>query len=156
MEEIVLHPIGVISSPFKNPADVPRQAIYAKTEEASIQVKKSYQSGLKDLDHFSHALIIFYFHRSTREDIQATPFLDSQKRGIFAIRSPHRPNHIGCSVVTIKRIVDDTLYFAGVDMIDSTPVLDIKPFIPSIDDVDSVSLGWLAQYRADDMVHHKQ
>ncbi|MBD3408432.1 MAG: tRNA (N6-threonylcarbamoyladenosine(37)-N6)-methyltransferase TrmO, partial [Candidatus Lokiarchaeota archaeon] len=138
-------PIGFISSCYKNPSDVPRQAIYAKKEEAYIQVKKRYQLGLKDLDQFSHALIIFYFHQSTREDIQATPFLDSQERGIFAIRSPHRPNHIGCSVVSIKRIVGDKLYFTGVDMIDSTPVLDIKPFIPSIDDVESVSLGWLAQ-----------
>ncbi|MFO8078210.1 MAG: tRNA (N6-threonylcarbamoyladenosine(37)-N6)-methyltransferase TrmO [Thermoplasmatota archaeon] len=153
MEEIILHPIGFISSCYKNPADVPRQAIYAKKEEAYVQVKKRYELGLKDLDQFSHALIIFYFHRSTREDIQATPFLDSQERGIFAIRSPHRPNHIGCSVVSIERIVDDKLYFTGVDMSDNTPVLDIKPFIPSIDDVESVSLGWLAQYRDDDMIH---
>ena len=156
MEEIVLHPIGFISSPYKNPKDVPRQSIYAKTEEAFAQVKKQYQSGLKDLDQFSHAIIIFYFHRSSREDIQAIPFIDSQKRGIFSIRSPHRPNHIGCSVVSINRIVDDKLFFSGVDMIDKTPVLDIKPFIPSIDHVDSVSLGWLAQYKNDDLVDQKQ
>lgn len=156
MEEIFLRPIGFISSPYKTPSDVPRQAIYAEKDEAYIQLKKKYQLGLKDLDQFSHALIIFYFHQSNREDIQATPFLDSQKRGIFAIRSPHRPNHIGCSVVSIKRIVDDKLYFAGVDMIDNTPVLDIKPFIPAVDHVDSVSLGWLAKYQDDDMVHQKQ
>lgn len=156
MEEIFLQPIGFISSPYETPSDVPRQAIYAKKDEAYIHLKKKYQLGLKDLDQFSHALIIFYFHQSNREDIQATPFLDSQKRGIFAIRSPHRPNHIGCSVVSIKRIVDDKLYFAGVDMIDNTPVLDIKPFIPAIDHVDSVSLGWLAKYWDDDMVHQKQ
>lgn len=156
MEEIILQPIGFIFSPYKNPTDVPRQTVYAKKEEAFLRVKKKYQSGLKDLDQFSHALILFYFHRSTREDLQATPFLDSHKRGIFAIRSPHRPNHIGCSVVTIKRIVDDTLYFAGVDMIDNTPVLDIKPFIPSVDHVDSVSLGWLGKYRDDDLIHQKK
>lgn len=146
MKEIIMHPIGFISSPFTILSEVPRQASLAESVEAYVEVKKTYQQGLDDLDGFSHALILFYFHKSTREDIKSTPYTGNVARGIFAIRSPHRPNHIGCSVVSIKRIEKNRLYFTRVDMVDKTPVLDIKPYIPSIDNQKTVSLGWVNKY----------
>ncbi len=146
MNQITMHPIGVIHSPYKEAKDIPIQGIFKNKVEAWIELENQYISGLKDLNGFSHAIIIYYFHKSDREDIEGSPFLEQNKHGIFAIRSPHRPNHIGVSVVTIKSIKENKLYFTEVDMLDETPVLDIKPYVKHFDSRDNVASGWLDKH----------
>ena len=139
-------PIGVIHSPYKQDKDIPIQGIFKGGVEAWIELKDKYVGGLKDLDKFSHAIILYYFHKSQREEIQGRPFLEQDKHGIFAIRSPHRPNHIGLSIVKIKRIEANKIYFSQVDMLDGTPVLDIKPYVKYFDSRNNVKCGWLDKH----------
>lgn len=146
MKQIIMMPIGKICSPYKQGKDVPIQGILDSKTQAWIELEEKYAGGLKDLDGFSHAIILYYFHKSDREEIEAAPFLESQKHGIFAIRSPHRPNHIGFSIVTIKRIEANKMYFTQVDILDGTPVLDIKPYVKYFDSRDDVRCGWLNKH----------
>jgi tRNA-Thr(GGU) m(6)t(6)A37 methyltransferase TsaA len=149
MEQIIMHPIGKICSPYKESTDIPIQGIFKSDVEARIELKDKYAGGLKDLDEFSHAIILYHFHKSQREEIEGRPFLEQDKHGIFAIRSPHRPNHIGLSIVKIKKIEANRLYFTEVDMLDGTPVLDIKPYIRYFDDREKVRCGWLEKHFKD-------
>jgi tRNA-Thr(GGU) m(6)t(6)A37 methyltransferase TsaA len=146
MKQIILHPIGVIHSPYKESKDIPIQGKFKDKVEAWIELKEKYVKGLKDLEKFSHAIILFYFHKSDRETIEGKPYLENNKHGIFAIRSPHRPNHIGLSIVKIKRIQDNKLYFTQVDMIEGTPVLDIKPYVRFFDNMENAISGWLEKH----------
>ena len=104
MEQIVMHPIGKICSPYKESKDIPIQGTFKSEVEGWIELKDKYVGGLKDLNEFSHAIILYYFHKSQKEEIEGRPFLEQNKHGIFAIRSPHRPNHIGFSIVKIKQL----------------------------------------------------
>lgn len=146
MEKITLTPIGFIHSPYKDTKDIPIQGKFKPKVKAYVKLKSKYAPGLKDLDGFSHAIILYFFHKSRREDILGKPFLEDKEHGIFAIRSPHRPNHIGLSVVRIEGIKADELHFSGVDMLDGTPVLDIKPYIKHFDMRDDISCGWLDKH----------
>ena len=149
MKQIIMHPIGRICSPYKQSKNIPIQGIFNREVEAWIELEQKYAGGLKDLDGFSHAIILYYFHKSQREDIEGQPFLELNMHGIFAIRSPHRPNHIGFSIVKIKRIKANKMYFAEVDMLDQTPVLDIKPYVKYFDSRDDVRCGWLDKHFKD-------
>lgn len=149
MEDIVLTPIGVVHSPYKEVKDMPIQGKFKPEAKAWIELKGEYGAGLKDLDGFSHAIIIYYFHRLEREDIQAKPFLEDGTHGIFAIRSPYRPNHIGLSVVKIEGVEKNVLYFSEVDVLDGTPVLDIKPYVKYFDCRDNVVSGWVDKHFED-------
>ena len=146
MNQIIFHPIGVIHSPYKESKEIPIQGRFKDNVEAYIELKEKYVKGLKDLDEFSHALILYYFHMSDKENIEGKPYLEDNKHGIFAIRSPHRPNHIGLSIVKIKRIQENKLYFTYVDMIDGTPVLDIKPYVRFFDNIENAISGWLEKH----------
>ncbi|MHC4559387.1 MAG: tRNA (N6-threonylcarbamoyladenosine(37)-N6)-methyltransferase TrmO [Planctomycetota bacterium] len=146
MQQIVMQPIGKICSPYKQSKDIPIQGIFNNKVEAWIELIDKYVGGLKDLDGFSHAIILYYFHKSNREDIEAVPFLEPNKHGIFAIRSPHRTNHIGFSIVKIKRIKANRIYFTEVDVLDQTPVLDIKPYVEYFDYRNNVKCGWLDKH----------
>ena len=141
-----MHPIGVIHSPYKGTGDIPIQGVFDDNIEAWLELKKDYINGLIDLDGFSHAIILYFFHRSDREEIVGRPYLEGDKHGIFAIRSPHRPNHIGFSIIKIRRIEANKLYFTGVDMLDGTPLLDIKPYVKYFDIRDNVISGWLDKH----------
>lgn len=143
---ISIQPIGFIHSPYKTTDQIPIQGRFDTTIEAYIELKEHYTPGLKDLDGFSHAIILFYFHKTTKEDIQAQPYLENITRGIFAIRSPHRPNHIGLTVVKINKIIKNRIYFTHVDMIDQTPVIDIKPYIYQFDHREQIKSGWLEKH----------
>lgn len=143
MNQIIIHPIGIIHSPYKTSKDIPIQGTFNDKIEAWIELKDRYTDGLKDLDQFSHAIIIYYFHKSQREEIEGKPFLEQKKHGIFAIRSPHRPNHLGFSIVKIKRIMGNKMYFTEVDVLDESPLLDIKPYVKYFDSRDDVVSGWL-------------
>ena len=146
MDQIIMHPIGIIHSPYKENGDIPIQGIFKREVKAWVELKDRYVSGLKDLDKFSHAIIIYYFHKSQREEIEGKPFLEQDKHGIFAIRSPHRPNHIGLSIVKIKSVKGNRMYFTEVDVLDGTPLLDIKPYIKYFDGRDNVVSGWLDKH----------
>ena len=146
MDKIIMHPIGIIHSPYKENKDIPIQGIFKSEIDAWIELEDKYADGLKDLDKFSHAIIIYFFHKSEKEKIEGKPFLEQNKHGIFAIRSPHRPNHIGLSIVKIKRIEGNKMYFTEVDVLDGTPLLDIKPYVKHFDSRDDVVSGWLDKH----------
>jgi tRNA-Thr(GGU) m(6)t(6)A37 methyltransferase TsaA len=146
MENILMKPIGIIHSPYKQPKNIPIQGTFKADVEARIELKEEYVNGLKDLEQFSHAIILYLFHRSHEERLQSDPFLEDEAHGIFAIRSPHRPNHIGLSIVKIRRIEDNMLYFGEVDVLDQTPVLDIKPYIKYFDERQDVICGWVDKH----------
>jgi len=152
MDQIAVRPIGIIHSPYKEAKGIPIQGIFDDKTEAWIELREEYADGLKDLDGFSHATLIYYFHQSQREEIEGRPFLEQEKHGIFAIRSPNRPNHIGLSVVKIKNIRDNRMYFTEVDALDGTPLLDIKPYVKYFDSRDNVVSGWLDKHFADGKV----
>ncbi len=146
MDQIIMHPIGTIHSPYKESKDIPIQGIFKSKVEGWIELKHKYARGLKDLNKFSHAIIIYYLHKSKKEEIEGKPFLEKNKHGIFAIRSPHRPNHIGFSVIKIEKIKENKMYFTEVDVLDGTPLLDIKPYIKYFDRRDNVVSGWLDKH----------
>jgi tRNA-Thr(GGU) m(6)t(6)A37 methyltransferase TsaA len=155
MNPIVMKPIGMIHSPYKKSRDIPIQGIFKGNIEAFIELKDEYISGLKDLDQFSHAIIIYYFHQSEKEEMVGRPFLEKKKHGIFAIRSPHRPNHIGFSIVKIQRIVRNEIFFTEVDVLDGTPLLDIKPYVTYFDSRENVYCGWLEKHFRDGKMPEK-
>ena len=155
MQQIKIYPIGIIRSPYTKGTDIPIQGIFNNEVAAYVELYDKYSVGLKDLDEFSHAIILYYFHKSQREDIEGQPFLEVNKHGIFAIRSPHRPNHIGLSIVKIERIETNKVYFSQVDMLDGTPVLDIKPYVKYFDSRDDVRCGWLDKHFKDGNIPDK-
>jgi tRNA-Thr(GGU) m(6)t(6)A37 methyltransferase TsaA len=148
-EQIIMHSIGVIHSPYKEPKDIPIQGIFKNDVEGRVQLKEKYIKGLRDLDGFSHAILIYYFHKSQKEKLEGKPFLEQNTHGIFAIRSPHRPNHLGFSIVKINKIEKNIIYFTGVDMLDGTPLLDIKPYVKYFDDREQVTCGWIEKHFKD-------
>ncbi|APQ95271.1 tRNA (N6-threonylcarbamoyladenosine(37)-N6)-methyltransferase TrmO [Clostridium botulinum] len=128
MNTIKLNPIGYIKSPFKNLEEIPPQSIYAKDKKALIEIKEELVEGLKDLDKNSHIIILCYFNKSKDFDlITKTPWSD-EKKGVFSTRSPRRPNPIGLSIVKLIEIDHNKIIIKGIDMLDGTPVLDIKPY----------------------------
>jgi tRNA-Thr(GGU) m(6)t(6)A37 methyltransferase TsaA len=144
--EIKVKPIGMIHSPFQKPADIPKPERYDphrfESTYGEIEIYPEYQEGLNDIDGFSHLIIIFSFHRSEKIHLTAHPPLSKKPRGIFATRSPHRPNLIGMSVVKLHRRQRNILKISGIDMIEGTPVLDIKPYTPR-DQKKDIRLGWI-------------
>jgi len=144
-----MRPIGKICSPYKESSNIPIQGTFNSEVDAYVELEEKYAGGLKNLDEFSHAIILYYFHRSQREGIVGRPFLEQNEHGIFAIRSPHRPNHIGLSVVRIKNIEANRMYFTEVDVLDQTPVLDIKPYVKYFDYRQDVKCGWLDKHFKD-------
>jgi len=148
MQEIMMKPIGVVRSPYEQVKDMPIQGKFRPGVRAYVELESQYAAGLKDLEGFSHAIIIYYFHKSTEEKVIARPFLEDVEHGIFAIRSPHRPNHIGLSVVKIEGIEGNKLHFSEVDVLDQTPVLDIKPYVKHFDSREQVVCGWIDKHFA--------
>jgi tRNA-Thr(GGU) m(6)t(6)A37 methyltransferase TsaA len=149
VNQILLNPIGIIHSPYKESEDIPIQGIFEERKEGWAELKDEYACGLRDLDEFSHAILVYYFHKSHREEMEGKPFFEEKTHGIFAIRSPHRPNHIGISIVKIERIEGKTLYFTEVDVLNGTPLLDIKPYVAYFDTRDNVVCGWLEKHFKD-------
>jgi len=135
--------IGVIHSPYKNIENMPIQPKGAIEVEGIIQIDKRYTKGLKDLEGFSHIYLIYFFHGSKRTCLTVTPFLDTCERGVFATRSPLRPNHIGLSIVQLLKIEENMLTVKGIDVLDKTPLLDIKPYIKNFDEVINSTSGWM-------------
>jgi tRNA-Thr(GGU) m(6)t(6)A37 methyltransferase TsaA len=123
---------------------MPIQPVGALGVKGQIKLDKKFIEGLKDLEGFSHIILIYHLHLCNGHSLEVKPFLDTKKRGIFATRAPKRPNPIGLSVVRLERIDGDTIHISNVDIVDGTPLLDIKPYVPhfDIDNCDKVSIGW--------------
>ncbi|TLP37593.1 tRNA (N6-threonylcarbamoyladenosine(37)-N6)-methyltransferase TrmO [Arcobacter arenosus] len=149
-----IKPIGTIKTPFKSIEDMPIQPKGAKDVEGIIILDEELSAGLKDLDGFSHIYLIYSFHEVKREELIVTPFMDTQKRGVFSTRSPLRPNHIGLSIVKLKSVQDNKVYVDGIDVLDGTPLLDIKPFIEKFDGVKDSKSGWL-KASAEDVINKR-
>lgn len=145
MKQIAYEPIGVIRSPYKTIDDMPIQAAGAKGIQGAVNLRRKYVTGLKDLDGFSHLILIYHFHLSKGCSLCVVPFLDNTPRGLFATRAPKRPNAIGLSVVKLNRITAGTLYIENIDVVDGTPLLDIKPYVPAFDVYKNVRVGWLSE-----------
>jgi tRNA (adenine37-N6)-methyltransferase len=144
--EFVMRPIGEIHTPFIDKRDTPIQPSRSAAT-GQIEVYPAYSDGLRDLDGFSHIILLYAFHRSNDYALIVTPFLDDQARGLFATRYPERPNPIGLSIVRLLAVHDRLLDIEGVDMLDGTPLLDIKPYVPDFDRVTDVRTGWYASRR---------
>ena len=143
MQSILYHPIGIIHTPFLSNEDMPIQGIGGKGIKATIEIYPEFTAGLKDLEGFSHIILLYHLHLVEKSALIVKPFLDDKERGIFATRSPVRPNPIGMTTVRLIEIIDNRLIIEDVDMIDQSPLLDIKPCLPIIDDIQGVRLGWL-------------
>ncbi len=135
-------PIGIIRSPFKNPKGTPIQISISKEIEGKVIVYPEYAEGLKDLEGFSHLILIYHFHLSKNPSLLVKPFLDTEKHGVFSTHASSRPNPIGISVVKLIRVEDNILFIKNLDIIDQTPLLDIKPYIPEFN-LDKTEIGWL-------------
>ncbi len=144
---MVLTPIGMIHTPFIEPAGMPIQPTGGAGVMGCVDVYDAYRPGLKDLEGFSHILLIYAFHRSAGYELEVVPFLDTKLRGLFATRAPRRPNPIGLSVVELDCIEGGSLHIRNVDMLDGTPLLDIKPYVPEFDRIVHCRAGWLEQVR---------
>ena len=145
--KIEFHPIGVIHTPFTDPEGMPIQPAGAIGVKGTVEVFEEYRAGLKDLDGFSHIILLYHFHRNRGFNLCVVPFMDSEPRGLFATRAPRRPNPIGLSVVQLDTIEDGVLRIQNVDILDGTPLLDIKPYVPEFDGPAGARFGWLERAR---------
>jgi len=137
-------PIGIIHSPYKEPAGMPIQPAGAARVQGTIVIDKKFRAGLRDLDGFSRIILIYAFHRSQGYELEVIPFLDTVPHGIFATRAPRRPNAIGLSMVKLISVNNGELVIEGVDVVDGTPLLDIKPYVPEFDCFPFEKSGWFA------------
>ncbi len=138
-------PIGKISTPFETQEGTPIQPAAAKENIGTITLLETYLPALKDLEGFSHIVLIYVFDRSKPAQLEVKPFMDTEFHGVFATRAPSRPNPIGLSVVELLKIEGSTLTVRGVDMLNNTPLLDIKPHVPSFEPGGEPRFGWLEE-----------
>lgn len=138
-----IKPIGIIHSPFKSKQETPIQPFRSKAV-GEIEVFKEYERGLDDIEGFSHLILIYKFHRSRGFSLKVKPIMDDRLRGLFATRAPRRPNQIGLSVVKLIRRRGNILFVNGIDVIDGTPLLDIKPYVPDFNSGEEVRTCWIA------------
>ncbi len=142
--KIEYKPIGTIQTPFKEPKGTPIQPAAAKGIRGTVAVESGYTEGLKDLEGFSHIILVYHFHLSEGYSLTVKPFLDDHPRGVFATRAPRRPNPIGISVVKLLSVDGSELKVEDVDIVDGTPLLDIKPYVPQFDGRTEGDIGWLS------------
>lgn len=142
--KIELESIGTIHTEFKEVEGMPIQPTGAKGVEGTIEIKNKFADGLKDLDEFSHINILYLLHKVEGYLLEVKPFMDNNTHGVFATRSPKRPNRIGSSIVKINKIEGNTIYVENIDVLDETPLLDIKPHVPQLyeDTIDELKIGW--------------
>ncbi|MFW9822919.1 MAG: tRNA (N6-threonylcarbamoyladenosine(37)-N6)-methyltransferase TrmO [Candidatus Thorarchaeota archaeon] len=142
-DKICFKPIGIIHNQFESLKGIPIQSTIS-TAEGKIEIFTEYKDGLKDLSEFSHIYCLYYFDMvKLPVPLQSKPFLDNQERGVFAIRTPFRPCPIGISILKLLKIKDNEIHVKNVDILDKTPILDIKPYISRFDNVKSKKVGWL-------------
>lgn len=141
-QPVTLRPIGVIRSPHQHAECTPIQPIYARGARGRAEVLPEYVDGLRDLEGFSHVCLIYWFHKASSPRLIVKPFLDDMPRGVFATRASCRPNPIGLSVVRLVRREENVLHLEDMDILDGTPLLDIKPYITRFDYRENARCGW--------------
>ena len=139
----IFKPIGTIHSPYKEKYGVPIQGIFDPESKGRVDIFKEFEPGLRDVEGFSHLILLYLFDRSKGYNLICKPYMEDKNHGVFATRAPKRPNPIGLSVVRLEKREGPILYVAEVDILDETPLLDIKPFIPDIDHRENARVGWL-------------
>lgn len=144
---VTYHPIGVVRSPFLEASGAPIQPSRAASARGTVELRPELAAGLRDLDGFSHVVLTCHLDRARPHRLRVVPYLDSEPRGVFATRAPSRPNPIGLSVVRLVGIDGATLTVEGVDLLDGTPVLDVKPYVDEFDRPAEVRTGWLETAR---------
>lgn len=153
MQKVTYQPIGVGHTPFSTADGMPIQPSGDAAARGTVELLPEYSAGLADLEGFSHIILLYHFHQVQDVQLTVTPFLDEKPHGVFATRAPVRPNPIGLSIVELLRRDENVLHVANLDILDGTPILDVKPFVPAFDTVDVARVGWLeGQERA---VKHK-
>ncbi len=151
---IQYQPIGIIHSPFEDIAGIPIQPTGASGVRGTVDVFPEFAAGLKDLGGFSHVILLYHFHRVQGMKLTVVPFMDDVPRGVFATRAPKRPNPIGLSIVRLVSVEGSTLHIENVDVLDGTPLLDIKPYVPEFDQHAVDRVGWLERTKG--QVKHKR
>jgi tRNA-Thr(GGU) m(6)t(6)A37 methyltransferase TsaA len=137
-------PIGIIHSPYHNKEDTPIQGAFSPDGRGEVEVFPEFEEGLKDIDTFSHVILIYQFDRSGEVRLVRPTFLDDEFHGVFASRHPCRPNGLGITVVKLLKRSKNLLEVAGIDVLDGTPLIDIKPYIPRFDCFPEANEGWVA------------
>jgi tRNA-Thr(GGU) m(6)t(6)A37 methyltransferase TsaA len=145
--DIIYQPIGIIHSPFNNLEDMPIQPTSDISGSGTVEIFPQFMNGLKDLEGFSHIYLLYHFHKIRQSNLIVTPFLDKEPRGIFATRAPSRPNPIGLSLVDLVRIENNLIYVERLDVLNETPLLDIKPYVPDFEHIHNVRIGWLEKVK---------
>ena len=145
MKKVIYRPIGVIRSPFKEIKGMPIQPTGALGIAGTVEIESSYEDGLKDIEGFSHLILIYHLHLSKGYSLKVKPFLDNRLHGVFSTRAPNRPNPIGISVVRLLKVEVCILHIADVDIVDGTPLLDLKPYVPEFDTRPATRTGWLSK-----------
>jgi tRNA-Thr(GGU) m(6)t(6)A37 methyltransferase TsaA len=145
--DITYHPIGIVHSPFVDPKAMPIQPTGEASAPGRVEVFPRFREGLKDLEGFSHVILVYHMHFVDKVSLTVIPFLGDQPHGVFATRAPTRPNPIGLSVVELTGIEEGLLHVANLDVLDGTPVLDVKPYVPEFDRPRHVRTGWLEAAR---------
>jgi tRNA-Thr(GGU) m(6)t(6)A37 methyltransferase TsaA len=140
---ITFRSIGIIHTPFRDLSGMPIQPSAAEGVEGKVILDPALQEGLQDLEGFSHIILLYYFHQAGAPELLVKPYLDDKQRGLFATRAPRRPNGIGFSIVKLLKIQQNILTVVNVDILDGTPLLDIKPYIPYFDRPEADRVGWL-------------
>ena len=142
--KIEMESIGTIHTEFKEIEGMPIQPTGAKGIPGTIEINEKYSNGLKDLEDFSHIHIIYLLHKVEGYMLEVKPFMDNDTHGVFATRSPKRPNRIGMSVVKVNEVERNKVFVENIDVLDGTPLLDIKPYVPQLyeDTIDELKIGW--------------
>ncbi|MFP4415982.1 MAG: tRNA (N6-threonylcarbamoyladenosine(37)-N6)-methyltransferase TrmO [Chitinivibrionales bacterium] len=143
--KIEFSPIGIVHTPFKKREGMPIQPPGAAGAKGTIELFPEYHEGLKDLDGFSHIILLYFFHRSEGYTLRPVPFMDTQPRGLFSTRAPRRPNSIGLSTVEVYAVEEGVIHVGNIDVLDETPLLDIKPYVPAFDPKGTVRCGWMEE-----------
>jgi tRNA-Thr(GGU) m(6)t(6)A37 methyltransferase TsaA len=146
--QLTYSPIGIIHSPFRHPEEMPIQPTSASSRPGTLEIYPEYAAGLQDLEGFSHIYLLYHFHKAGTAELLVTPFLDARPHGVFATRAPTRPNPIGLSLVKIARIEGNLVHIMALDILDETPLLDIKPYVPEFEQARAVRIGWLSKSRS--------
>lgn len=141
-DEIVFRPIGVVHSPHTAVTKTPIQPVFSHDIEGTVVLDSEYVDRLAGLEGFSHIYLFYYFHQSPKTQLRLKPYLLDEEQGIFATRAPHRPNKLGMSLVRLVKIEGNVLHIKYVDILDGTPLLDIKPLVPRFDTRENVRTGW--------------
>jgi len=143
-DDVVCRPVGVIHSRFKGTVGVPIQTAGVPDEPGTLEIYPGYAAGLRDVQDFEFLILITHLHLADAQPLEVMPFLDDKTHGVFATRAPARPNRLGLSIVRLQAVDGRRLHFLGNDMVDGTPVLDIKPYVPAFDVRDTPRIGWFA------------